>query len=75
MVSEEAAPGTYCIGGWVGPIGGLGIMQGENLLPLSGIEPRLLGRLGLKLVGLPSVLPRLRVLIRLYNFQYDVGNI
>jgi hypothetical protein len=38
--------GSYCIGGWVGLRVGLDVTEKrKNLLPLPGIEARLLGRL------------------------------
>jgi hypothetical protein len=38
---RESAPGTYCIGGWVGPRAGLTGSGGEekNFQPLPGLEP------------------------------------
>jgi hypothetical protein len=40
----ERAPGTYWIGGWVGPRAGLDDMEKWKLLPLPGLELRPLGR-------------------------------
>jgi hypothetical protein len=33
-------PGTYCIGGWMGPRSSLNAMEDTKLLPMPGIEPR-----------------------------------
>jgi hypothetical protein len=51
LYHQEASPGTDCIGGWVGPIAGLGLMEGvgwispapaenQTLIPL--ISPKCL---------------------------------
>jgi hypothetical protein len=39
----ETAPGTHCVGGWVGSRVDLGVMKKKNLLSLQGIESRFLG--------------------------------
>jgi hypothetical protein len=38
FIRGEIAPGTYWIGGWVGPRGGLDAVN-RKILPLLGIEP------------------------------------
>jgi hypothetical protein len=40
----ERAPGTPCIGGWVGPRAGLDDMEKRKIFPLPGLELRPLGR-------------------------------
>jgi hypothetical protein len=40
---REPAPGTHCIGCWVGPIRSEHYGEEKNLLLLPGIEPRFLG--------------------------------
>jgi hypothetical protein len=49
----ESAPGTYCIGGWMGSITGLDAME-KTVFPLPGIEPRLLGLSVYNLVAISS---------------------
>jgi hypothetical protein len=39
-MERERAPGTHCIGGWVGPRTSLDVLEKRNLLPLLGIQPR-----------------------------------
>jgi hypothetical protein len=39
FILGEAASGTHCIGGWVGPRAGLDVME-KSLLSLPGIETR-----------------------------------
>jgi hypothetical protein len=39
-----SAPGTHCIGGWVGPKAGMDDMETLNFLSLPELELRLLGR-------------------------------
>jgi hypothetical protein len=41
--TREEIRDIRCIGGWIGPRVGLGSLEKKNLLPVSGIEPRLLG--------------------------------
>jgi hypothetical protein len=41
---EERAPGTHCIGGWVGPRTGLDDVEKRKFLPLPRLELRHLGR-------------------------------
>jgi hypothetical protein len=38
---RERAPGTHCMGGWVGPRTCLDIVETRNILPLPGIQPHL----------------------------------
>jgi hypothetical protein len=42
FTSGEIDPGTYCVGGWVGPRAVLDVMEKTQILPLLGIEPQLL---------------------------------
>jgi hypothetical protein len=42
---REGAPGTYLIGGWVGPRAGLDDVEKRKFLTLPGFELRPLGRL------------------------------
>jgi hypothetical protein len=44
LYSKERAPGTHWIGGWVGPIPGLDVVENRKFLPLPGLELRRLGR-------------------------------
>jgi hypothetical protein len=44
FTSEERAPGTHWIGGWVGPRTGLGDVERRKILPPLGLELRPLGR-------------------------------
>jgi hypothetical protein len=44
FTSRERAPGTHCIGGWVGPRTGLEDMEKRKFLSLMGLELRCLGR-------------------------------
>jgi hypothetical protein len=37
---DEGAPGTHCIGGWVGPRADLDAVEYRRVLPLPGIERR-----------------------------------
>jgi hypothetical protein len=49
-----------CIRDWVRPTDGLEVMEERKIsFPLSGIEPRLLGRPPRSLVGIPTELSRL----------------
>jgi hypothetical protein len=41
---EERAPGTHCIGGWVGPGAGLDDVEKKKFLTLSGLELQRFGR-------------------------------
>jgi hypothetical protein len=41
LPTGETAPGTHWLGGWVGPIADLDVMEKRKILPLPGIEPRL----------------------------------
>jgi hypothetical protein len=57
FTSGETAPCTYCVGDWVGPRAGPDIMEKrKHLLPLPGIEPRLLGRTVRSVVAVPTEL-------------------
>jgi hypothetical protein len=41
FIPRERAPGTHCIGGWVGSRNGLDIVERRNILPLPVIQPHL----------------------------------
>jgi hypothetical protein len=58
------APGTHTIGCWMAPSAGLDHVE-KNLLPLLGIEPRLLGRPARRLV---SILLRSIVILAVSNY-------
>jgi hypothetical protein len=55
--SEERAPGTHQIGGWVGPRVGLVLWTSKNIPPLPGIQPRFLRCQASSLVTVLTELP------------------
>jgi hypothetical protein len=53
LYTKDISHGTYCIGCWMGPRAGLGVVKRKkNLLPLPEIELRLLGRKAHSLVAI-----------------------
>jgi hypothetical protein len=53
----------------VGPRAGLDVMEEKNLLPLLGIELRLLSHTARSLVALPNELPQLHISFTILNLK------
>jgi hypothetical protein len=70
----ETAPVIYRVEDWLGLRSGLEIME-QNLLPLPGMQPRLLGRPARSVVATSTELSRLRVSLLKKKDQYALQNI